>query len=91
MNVELNDPMNARIVPKERAYQLSKFQKKMIVSIANSKTDPYPKRAERLRKLQFCTDECKFEVLSQSNYISKELYDCLADIYFGRVQSAKAA
>lgn len=85
MNVELNDPMNAHIVPKERASQLSKFQKKLIVSIANAKTDPYPKRAERLRKLQFCTDECKFEVLSQSDYISEELYDCLADIYFGRV------
>ena len=85
MKPEVNDPMNAHIVPKERASQLSKFQKKLIVSIANAKTDPYPKRAERLRKLQFCTDECKFEVLSQSDYISEELYDCLADIYFGRV------
>ena len=63
--------------------KLVRRQMKMIVGIATRPDDPYPKRAERLKALRFCTDDVKFEVLKASDRVSEDLYDGLFALYFG--------
>lgn len=63
--------------------KLVRRQMKMIVGIATRPDDPYPKRAERLKALRFCTDDVKFQVLKASNRVSEDLYDGLFALYFG--------
>jgi len=63
--------------------RLVRRHKKMIVGIATRPGDPYPKRAERLKALKFCTDDVKFQVLKTSDRVSEELYDSLFALYFG--------
>ena len=63
--------------------RLVRRHKKMIVGIATRPGDPYPKRAERLKALKFCTDDVKFQVLKTSDRVSEKLYDGLFALYFG--------
>lgn len=63
--------------------KLVRRQMKMIVGIATRPDDPYPKRAERLKALRFCTDDVKFQVLKASDRVSEDLYDGLFALYFG--------
>ena len=63
--------------------KLVRRQMKVIVGIATRPDDPYPKRAERLKALRFCTDEVKFQVLKASDRVSEDLYDGLYALYFG--------
>lgn len=76
--------MNARITPVEYRKDLNEFQRNEIIRTATSKRDPYMVRAEKLRKITYATDECKFELLEAR--IEKDLYNTLYALYFGEAQ-----
>lgn len=75
--------MNARISPVEYRKDLNEYQRNEIIRTATSKRDPYLVRAEKLRKITYATDECKFELLEAR--IEKDLYNTLYALYFGEV------
>ena len=77
--------MNAHFVRKS-AKDLNKYQRGVILGVALREVDDLLTRAKRLRKLSYCTDEAKFEVLKESDTVSEGLYDSLYDLYFGTVQ-----
>ena len=74
--------MNAIIPVADKIQRLPRHQQKIIVNIA-LRNEPFPVRVERLRDLQFCTDDVKFQVLKLNRMVSEELYQSLYDIYFG--------
>lgn len=81
--------MNA-ILPKiDTVARLNRYQKRIIVGIATRPKDEIFVRAERLKKLDFCTDAVKFEVLKQSDAISEEMYNTLYELYFGKIKEDK--
>lgn len=81
--------MNA-ILPKiDTVARLNRYQKRIIVGIATRPKDEIFVRAERLKKLDFCTDDVKFEVLKQSDAISEEMYSTLYELYFGKIKEDK--
>lgn len=81
--------MNA-ILPKiDTVARLNSYQKRIIVGIATRPKDEIFVRAERLKKLDFCTDAVKFEVLKQSDTVSEELYNTLYELYFGEIKEDK--
>lgn len=75
--------MNARITPVEYRKDLNEYQRNEIIRTATSKRDPYLVRAEKLRKIPYATDACKFELLEAR--IEKDLYNTLYALYFGEV------
>ena len=77
--------MNARYLRKT-AKDLNNYQKRLILSLALREKDDLPTRAKHLKKLAYCTDEAKFEVLKESDTVSEGLYDSLYELYFGTVQ-----
>lgn len=77
--------MNARMQPIRDRSKLTEYQRNTIFRIATDRSMPYVTRAEKLRKITYCTDVCKFEVLEAR--LDKELYDCLYDQYFGTVKT----
>lgn len=81
--------MDAIIRPKEKAEELNDYQKRLIVAAALRQTDGYPLRAERLKKLEFCTDAVKFEVLRESNKVNDKLYNELFKLYFAQKDNTK--
>ena len=81
--------MNA-ILPKiDTVARLNRYQKHMIKGIATRLNDEMYMRVERLKKLSFCTDDVKFEVLKQSDAISEEMYNTLYELYFGKIKEDK--
>lgn len=81
--------MNA-ILPKiDTVARLNRYQKRMIKGIATRPNDEMYMRVERLKKLSFCTDDVKFEVLKQSDAISEEMYNTLYELYFGKIKEDK--
>lgn len=81
--------MDAIIRPKEKAEELNDYQKRLIVAAALRQTDGYPLRAERLKKLEFCTDAVKFEVLKSDSKINDKLYNELHKLYFAATDKGK--
>lgn len=81
--------MDAIIRPKEKAEELNDYQKRLIVATALRQTDGYPLRAERLKKLEFCTDAVKFEVLKSDSKINDKLYNELHKLYFAATDKGK--
>lgn len=81
--------MDAIIRPKEKAEELNDYQKRLIVATALRQTDGYPLRAERLKKLEFCTDAVKFEVLKSDSKINDKLYNELHKLYFAATDKCK--
>ena len=81
--------MDAIIRPKEKAEELNDYQKRLIVAAALRQTDGYPLRAERLKKLEFCTDAVKFEVLKSDSKINDKLYNELHKLYFAATDKCK--
>ena len=77
--------MNAHYV-RRAAKDLNKYQRSVILGIALREVDDLPTRAKHLKKLAYCTDEAKFEVLKESDTVSEGLYDSLYELYFGTVQ-----
>lgn len=77
--------MNAHYVRKS-AKDLNRYQRSVILGIALREVDDLPTRAKHLKKLAYCTDEAKFEVLKESDTVSEGLYDSLYELYFGTVQ-----
>lgn len=77
--------MNARYLRKT-AKDLNNYQKRVILSLALLEKDDLPTRVKHLKKLAYCTDEAKFEVLKESDTVSEGLYDSLYELYFGTVQ-----
>lgn len=77
------------IRPKEKAEELNDYQKRLIVAVALKQTDGYPLRAERLKKLEFCTDAVKFEVLKSDSKINDKLYNELHKLYFAATDKCK--
>ena len=77
--------MNARYLRKT-AKDLNNYQKRVILSLALREKDDLPTRAKHLKKLAYCTDEAKFEVLKNAEAVSEGLYDSLYELYFGTVQ-----
>lgn len=77
--------MNAHYIIKT-ADRLSNYHRKLIVHLATNEDDDLQQRVKRLRKLSFCTDDVKFDVLRTCSLISDELYDDLYNLYFGTVQ-----
>lgn len=77
--------MNAHYVIKS-AKDLNRYQRSVILGIALREVDDLPTRAKHLKKLAYCTDEAKFEVLKESDTVSEGLYDSLYELYFGTVQ-----
>ena len=75
--------MNAHYIIKT-ADRLSNYHRKLIVHLATNEDDDLQQRVKRLRKLSFCTDDVKFDVLHDN--ISGKLYDDLYNLYFGTVQ-----
>ena len=80
--------MNAHFVRKS-AKDLNNYQKRVILSLALREKDDLPTRVKYLKKLAYCTDEAKFEVLKESDTISEGLYDKLYELYFGTVWEDK--
>lgn len=81
--------MNA-ILPKiDTVARLNRYQKRMIKGIATRPNDEMYMRVERLKRLSFCTDDVKFEVLKQSDAISEEMYNTLYELYFGKIKEDK--
>lgn len=76
--------MNAHYVRKS-AKDLNRYQRSVILGIALREVDDLPTRAKHLKKLAYCTDEAKFEVLKESDTVSEGLYDSLYELYFGTV------
>lgn len=76
--------MNARYLRKT-AKDLNNYQKRVILSLALREKDDLPTRVKYLKKLAYCTDEAKFEVLKESDTVSEGLYDSLYELYFGTV------
>ena len=81
--------MNAIPIPIDTVARLNRYQKRMIKGIATRPTDEMYMRVERLKKLDFCTDDVKFEVLKQSDAISEEMYNTLYELYFGKIKEDK--
>lgn len=81
--------MDAIIRPKEKAEELNDYQKRLIVAAALRQTDGYPLRAERLKKMEFCTDAVKFEVLKSDSKINDKLYNELHKLYFAATDKGK--
>ena len=77
--------MNARYARKT-AKDLNNYQKRVILALALREKDDLPTRAKHLKRLVYCTDEAKFEVLKESDTVSEGLYDSLYELYFGTVQ-----
>lgn len=77
--------MNARYLRKT-AKDLNNYQKRVILGLALREKDDLPTRAKHLKKLAYCTDEAKFEVLKNAEAVSEGLYDSLYELYFGTVQ-----
>ena len=77
--------MNARYLRKT-AKDLNNYQKRLILSLALREKDDLPTRAKHLKRLVYCTDEAKFEVLKNAEAVSEGLYDSLYELYFGTVQ-----
>ena len=77
--------MNARYLRKT-AKDLNNYQKRVILGLALREKDDLPTRAKHLKKLAYCTDEAKFEVLKNAEAVSEGLYDSLYGLYFGTVQ-----
>ena len=57
--------MNARYARKT-AKDLNNYQKRVILALALREKDDLPTRAKRLKRLVYCTDEAKFEVLKNA-------------------------
>lgn len=74
--------MDAIVRPKEKITELNDYQKRLIIAAALRQTDGYPKRTERLKKMDFCTDAVKFEVLKAEPKVSDALYNELHKLYF---------
>lgn len=77
--------MNAHIMPTNRITRLPPYQYNLIVKIATRK-EPICVRADRLKALDYCTDDVKFEVLKKSRKVDDETYQALYDLYFGVVE-----
>ena len=77
--------MNAHIMPTNRITRLSQYQYNLIVKIATRK-EPICVRADRLKALDYCTDNVKFEALRKSRKVDDETYQALYDLYFGVVE-----
>lgn len=74
--------MDARIPPTDKIGRLSHYQFNMIIKIA-VRNEPICARADRLKALDFCTDDVKFEVLRKSRKVDDDTYQALYDLYFG--------
>lgn len=74
--------MDAIIRPKENITELDEHQKRLIIAVALRQTDGHPRRIERLKKMDFCTDAVKFEVLKAEPKVSDTLYNELHKLYF---------
>lgn len=83
---EQEEPMKARIIPIDDPARLSDEQKARIIATAYAGPKSFVWRANELKNIGYCTDDVKFQVLKESDLISKELYDCIYDIYFGNVR-----
>ena len=81
--------MDALIPRREKVEELNDYQKRLIVSVALKQTDAYPKRAERLKKIEFCTDAVKFEVLRNEPKINDVLYAELHRLYFSEANRSE--
>ena len=81
--------MNAHIMPTNRITRLPPYQYNLIVKIATRK-EPICVRADRLKALDYCTDDVKFEVLKKSRKVDDETYQALYDLYFGVVEKDDA-
>ena len=81
--------MNAHIMPTNRITRLPPYQYNLIVKIATRK-EPICVRADRLKALDYCTDNVKFEVLKKSRKVDDETYQALYDLYFGVVEKDDA-
>lgn len=81
--------MDAIVRQKEKITELNDYQKRLIVSVALKQSDGYPKRAERLKKIEFCTDAVKFEVLRNEPKINDILYAELHRLYFSEVNRSE--
>lgn len=81
--------MNAHILPSRRIDRLSGYQYNLIVMIATRK-EPIFARADKLKALDYCTDNVKFEVLKKSRKVDDETYQALYDLYFGVVEKDDA-
>ena len=81
--------MDALIPRREKAEELNDYQKRLIVSVALKQSDGYPKRAERLKKIEFCTDAVKFEVLRNEPKINAVLYAELHRLYFSEANRSE--
>ena len=81
--------MDAILIPKNNSTELNDYQKRLIIAVAIMQTDGIPKRAERLKQLDFCTDSVKFEVLRESNKVNDKLYNELFKLYFAQKDNAK--
>lgn len=77
--------MNAHIMPTNRITRLPPYQYNLIVKIA-TRNEPICVRADRLKALDYCTDNVKFEVLKKSRKVDDETYQALYDLYFGVVE-----
>lgn len=74
--------MDAIVRPKEKITELDEHQKRLIIAVALRQTDGHPRRIERLKKMDFCTDAVKFEVLKAEPKVSDALYNELHKLYF---------
>lgn len=81
--------MDAKLIPKNNSTELNDYQKRLIIAAAIRQTDGIPKRAERLKQLDFCTDSVKFEVLRESNKVDDKLYNELFKLYFAQKDNTK--
>ena len=81
--------MDAKLIPKNNSTELNDYQKRLIIAVAIMQTDGIPKRAERLKQLDFCTDSVKFEVLRESNKVNNKLYNELFKLYFAQKDNTK--
>lgn len=81
--------MDAILIPKNNSTELNDYQKRLIIAVAIMQTDGIPKRAERLKQLDFCTDSVKFDVLRESNKVNDKLYNELFKLYFAQKDNAK--
>lgn len=75
--------MKARRTPINRIEKLSEWQKSVIVKTALNNDYHYMQRVDKLKRMDFCTDDVKFEVLHKSGLVKGDLYKCLYDLYFG--------
>lgn len=82
--------MNANIPKIKDIKKITRYHRKMIVGSVLRPEDDYPKRVERLRKLNFVDDDVKFQVLRESDLVSQELYDTLYALYFGETLPEEA-